>query len=44
MLLTIAEINTSKRKLMLINIMGVKLWNQSNANVHNVKTTNILST
>ena len=30
-----------KRKLTSISIMGVKLWNQLDANVHNVKTINI---
>ena len=30
----------TKRKLMSISVMGVKLWNQSDANVRNVKTIN----
>jgi len=34
----------TKRKLMSFSIMGVKLWNQLDANVRNVKTINILST
>ena len=29
---------------MSISIIGVKLWNQLDANVHNIKTINILST
>ena len=32
----------TKRKLIPISIMGVKLWKQLDANVHNVKTINIL--
>jgi len=31
----------TKTKLMSISIMGVKLWNQLDANVRNVKTINI---
>jgi len=31
----------TKRKLIPISIMGVKLWKQLDANVHNVKTINI---
>ena len=30
-----------KRKLTSISITGVKLWNQLDANVHNIKTINI---
>jgi len=36
-------VKKTKRKLMSISIMGVKLWNQLDANVCNVKTINILS-
>jgi len=34
----------TKTRLLSISIMGVKLWNQLDANVRNVKTIYILST
>ncbi len=36
------EIFKTKRKLMSISIIGVKLWNQLHANVQNVKTINLI--